>query len=107
MSEEKRTIFVCQSDTCLSRQGKEILDAFEAAELPDDVEVVASGCLGQCNMGANARITPEETWYCRLTPEDVEKIVRQHLENGQQVTEKLHPRIHLQFSFGLPTDTEE
>ncbi|NEO27170.1 MAG: (2Fe-2S) ferredoxin domain-containing protein, partial [Kamptonema sp. SIO4C4] len=75
MSDPKRTVLVCQNCTCLSRQADKVLASFKAADLPEDVEIVPSGCLGQCNMGANARIVPEETWYCRLTPEDVEKIV--------------------------------
>ncbi|MGK7929338.1 MAG: ferredoxin [Spirulina sp.] len=94
-----RTVLVCQNCTCLTRGAEELLKAWQTADLPDDVEIVASGCLGQCNLAPNARILPEETWYCRLSPEDVPRIVQQHLHEGKRVKEKLHPRIHSYYSF--------
>ncbi|MBP0021099.1 MAG: (2Fe-2S) ferredoxin domain-containing protein [Cyanobacteria bacterium SBLK] len=94
-----RTVLVCQNCTCLARGGEKLLQALQAADLPDDVEIVASDCLGQCNMAPNARIIPEETWYCRLSPEDAPRIVREHLQEGKPVKDKLHPRIHSYYSF--------
>ncbi len=98
MTDSQRTILVCQNCSCLARGGAEVLAAFETADLPPDVVVEASSCLGQCNMAPNVRIVPEETWYCRLTPADVERIVVEHLHGGDRVQDKLHPRIHLSFS---------
>ncbi len=94
MTEPQRTLFICQSTSCLARHGAEILAAFQAADLPDGVEVVPCDCLGQCNLAPNARVVPDEIWYCRLTPGDVPEIIHEHLEGGKPVTTKLHPRIH-------------
>ncbi|NJL00092.1 MAG: (2Fe-2S) ferredoxin domain-containing protein [Spirulinaceae cyanobacterium RM2_2_10] len=94
MTDEKRTVLVCQSSSCLERGGTALLAAFQAADLPADVEVQATTCLGQCNMASNVRILPEETWYCRLQPEDAERVVEEHLKKGDRLTDKLHPRIH-------------
>jgi len=95
----KRILLVCQSSSCLERGSAELLAAFQAAELPADVEVQATTCLGQCNLAANCRIVPEETWYCRLSPADVERIVAEHLHGGDRIAAKLHPRIHTSYSF--------
>lgn len=76
-----------------------MLKAFERADLPTDVTVKGADCQGQCSSGPTIRIIPEETWYCLIQPQDVEQIVTQHLQGGQQVEEKLHPRIHPRFIF--------
>lgn len=94
MIEPQRTVLICQSSSCLARQGADVLAAFQGAELPDGVDVVPCDCLGQCNLAPNARVVPDEIWYCRLTPGDVPEIIREHLEQGRPVTAKLHPRIH-------------
>lgn len=99
MTNDKRQILICQNCTCRDRGSQSVLETFQQADLPDDVEVVASDCLGQCNMGPTVRIVPEETWYCRMTPEDATTIVEQHIKGGEMVEAKLHPRIHLRFSF--------
>lgn len=61
------------------------------------VEVCAAGCQGQCNMGVTVRVLPDETWYCRVRPEDVPAIVEQHLQGGEAVERLLHPRMHPRF----------
>lgn len=94
LNPDKRTLLVCQNCSCLSRGSPELLKALAAADLPEDVDVREVGCLGQCNVAPNIRIVPEETWYCRLQPEDIDAIVEQHLKGGQPVQAKLHPRIH-------------
>ncbi len=94
MSEPQRTVLICQSSSCLAHRGADVLAAFQGAELPAGVEVVPCDCLGQCNLAPNARVVPDEIWYCRLTPEDVPEIIQKHLEGGEPVTAKLHPRIH-------------
>ena len=44
--------------------------------------VAESGCMGQCSSGPTVRIMPDNTWYCRVQPEDVDTIVNQHLKAG-------------------------
>lgn len=96
---EKRSVMVCQNSSCQERGSQAVLEAFQAADLPEDVEAIACGCQGQCNMGPTVRVVPEETWYCRIQPSDVPAIVEQHLKKGQPVEAKLHPRIHMRYSF--------
>ena len=37
---------------------------------------------------------PDNTWYCRVRPEDVDTVMQEHIENGQPVERLLHPRLH-------------
>ena len=91
-------VLVCQHQSCATRGSLAVLAAFQAADLPKNVQVVATGCQGQCHLGVTVRIIPEETWYCRVQPEDVLPIVKQHLHLGKRVETKLHPRIHFSYN---------
>lgn len=95
---EARCVLVCQHTSCTAAGSAAVLAAFEAAEATG-FTVTATGCQGQCSSGPTVRIVPEETWYCRVKPTDVSVIVEQHLKGGKPVEAKLHPRIHMRFSF--------
>lgn len=84
---------VCQHRTCLRHQGAEVLAAFQAHRSAH-ILVAASGCMGQCSSGPTVHILPDDTWYCRLRPGDVDTIVSQHLGQGQPVVAHLHSRFH-------------
>lgn len=84
---------VCQHRSCLRQQGAEVLAAFQAHQ-SDNILVAASGCMGQCSSGPTVRVLPDDVWYCRLRPGDVETIVSEHLGQGQPVSAYLHPRFH-------------
>ncbi len=58
--------------------------------------VMVSGCecQGQCGSGPTVRVMPGNSWYCRVTPEDVEAIVQEHFQTGQPVERLLNPRLH-------------
>lgn len=95
---QERCVLVCQHTSCLAAGSVAVLAAFEAANLTE-FTVKGTSCQGQCSSGPTVRIVPEETWYCRVKPSDVPIIVEQHLLGGKPVEAKLHPRIHLRFSF--------
>ena len=99
MTKEPKKVMVCQHCSCVEKGSEEVLAAFQAADLPENVEIVASGCQGQCSVSPTVRILPEETWYCRVKPEDVPLIVEEDLHKGQQVQAKLNPSIHRSFYF--------
>lgn len=91
-----RCIMVCQHQSCQRIGSADVLQAFRDHPVPG-VTVNPSGCMGQCSSGPTVRISPDETWYCRVKPSDVPVIVEQHLIGGQPVEAKLHPRIHPRF----------
>lgn len=60
------------------------------AGLEGQVEVVARGCFGLCNIAPNLYVEPDGIWYSRFTLKDVPVIVRQHLRNNRPVLRLIH-----------------
>nr|WP_290221421.1 (2Fe-2S) ferredoxin domain-containing protein [Trichocoleus desertorum] len=89
----QRQVLVCQYQNCLARGSAQVLAAFQAHLVPE-ADIQATGCLGQCNMGPNVRVVPDEVWYCRVQPSDVPTVVKEHLQSGHAVEPLLHPRFH-------------
>ena len=92
-----RRILVCQNTSCANEGAATILSKFQAEDLPEGYSVCAVGCQGQCSVAPTVRVVPDETWYCRIKPEDVPEIC-EAVRNDTVVTEKLNPRIH-RYSF--------
>jgi len=98
---ESRCVMVCQHQSCQRNNAGEVLKAFERiGDGMEDVSIISSGCMGQCSTGPTVRVTPDEIWYCRVQPEDVEAIAEQHLVEGKPVDRLFNPRIHRSFSWG-------
>lgn len=91
-----RQVLVCQYVNCRANGSAEVLAEFLNCPVAG-VEVIGSECQGQCNMGPTVRVLPDETWYCRVKPEDVVEIAEQHLKGDQVVDRLLHPRMHPRF----------
>jgi (2Fe-2S) ferredoxin len=51
----------------------------------NDVRINASGCLDRCELGPVMVVYPEGTWYRPTTKEEVDEIIRDHLQGGQVV----------------------
>jgi (2Fe-2S) ferredoxin len=92
----KRQVLICQYINCQRNGSADVLAAFQSRPV-SNVEIVASECLGQCNMGATVRVLPDEVWYCRVKPGDVALICDQHLVGEHPVEQLLHPRFHPKF----------
>jgi (2Fe-2S) ferredoxin len=45
------------------------------------------GCLRICEYGPTGVVYPEGTWYAGLTPENLERVISEDLENGRVVEE--------------------
>jgi (2Fe-2S) ferredoxin len=88
-----RQVFICQYRNCLANGSAAVLAEFLAQSLAN-VEVIASECQGQCNIGATVRVLPDEIWYSRVKPADVLEITQQHLKAGHPVKALLNPRLH-------------
>lgn len=58
--------------------------AIESADLGESITLVkkVGACLGLCQHGPNVMIYPDGIWYCGVTPEDVEEIIRTHFIEG-------------------------
>lgn len=94
MEKPKHHIFVCTSSRltgenkgfCVQQKGKDIIQTFveelQDRSLDGEIMVTNTGCLGLCTMGPIVIIYPDQIWYGKVAPEDVEDIM-DALEAGE------------------------
>ena len=94
MAKIKMHVLVCGGTGCHASASAEIIKNFEdilaAKGLQDEVQVVKTGCFGFCEKGPIVKIMPDNTFYTQVKPEDVEKIVNEHIIKGRKVTDLLY-----------------
>lgn len=73
--EPGQQVLVCQNRSCRRAGAARVLAAFKALA-PQEVAVVACGCLGHCGSGPMVLILPAEAWYDHLHPQDVAAIIQ-------------------------------
>ena len=80
----KRQIFVCTNNangekaSCGVHKGEEVFrqlrEIAKTRKLHPMVRVAQAKCLGQCAMGVNIMVYPENIWHSSVRIEDVSKI---------------------------------
>ncbi len=88
-----KCVRVCQNRTCKKQGAVKVLAAFIAFPVLE-VEVTASGCLGQCGNGPMVLVLPDMVWYSGVRPQEVPLLIEQHLLGGQRVKQMLYYRFH-------------
>lgn len=95
----KHHIFICtscrangqQKGFCFQKGSVDIvqrfMEAVEENDLSGEVMITNTGCFGICDKGPIAVVYPEGIWYGNLSEEDVDKIVEQHILEGNPVKE--------------------
>ncbi len=87
----RTNVLCCAGTGCTSSRSAEIYDNFvkyiEQYGLKDEINVVKTGCFGLCQRGPIVAIYPDKVFYCHVKPEDVERIVSEHLWKGRVVKE--------------------
>ena len=90
----KSFILVCGGTGCHSNTGEEIYQELKAAAIKfgvdKDVQVVKTGCFGFCEQGPIVKILPEEAFYVKVTPEDSEEIINEHIVKGRMLDRLLY-----------------
>ena len=83
----RRRVQVCAGTACVFAGSMKMVAAFEqeieAAGLAGQVEVSIIGCHGLCSQGPLAVISGDETYYPKLKPKNVKRIVEEHLRDGR------------------------
>jgi (2Fe-2S) ferredoxin len=94
----RRHIFLCADQTkpeCAPREEglaswnylKKRLEQLGLTRAEEAVYRTKANCLRVCHQGPIAVVYPEGTWYHSVTPEVLERIIREHLIGGRPVQE--------------------
>lgn len=89
-------IAVCTSGRCYpSRKWQPTFEALSSAveKAKLDIEVRTTGCLQVCKLGPVAFYSDDKTWYTLVKPDVAEKIVNEHLVQGNKVIEHIYPPV--------------
>ena len=82
-------VLICAGTGCTSSGSAKLFTEFERciqeAGIDNEVKLVKTGCFGLCAQGPIVVVYPEGSMYCRVTPEDVQEIVSEHLVKGRIV----------------------
>ena len=82
-------VLICGGTGCTSSGSKAIQEAFHESiaknGLEEEIKLVQTGCFGLCALGPVVIVYPDGTFYSRVTPEDVDEIVSEHLLKGRVV----------------------
>ena len=97
MSYYERHVFFC---TNLREDGSACCQRFDALGMRDymkqrskelglagrgGVRINTAGCLDRCEEGPVIVVYPEGVWYTYVDQEDLDEIIREHLQNGRVV----------------------
>jgi NADP-reducing hydrogenase subunit HndC len=89
MAQKKMQLLVCGGTGCSGQQSEAILDSLklelEANALENDVQVVRTGCFGQCSLGPIVKVIPGDVVYTKVKPDDAKEIVEEHVIKGHKV----------------------
>jgi len=84
---------ICAGTACVFAGAMAVRDAFvaevEAAGLADKVVVSITGCHGLCSQSP-VTVLSDDTFYGGLRPDDVERVVAEHLKGGRPVDDFLY-----------------
>ena len=82
-------VLICGGTGCTSSGSKTLQEAFNSSlekfDLTEEIKMVQTGCFGLCALGPIVIVYPDGTFYSRVTPEDVDTIVEEHLLKGRIV----------------------
>jgi len=105
----RRWAFVCLNErdpshprgSCAGRGAAGVFEALReetGRQGLTDVKIVAAGCVEACMVGPVVYVAPDDVWYGGVTVEDVETLVRDHLDGGDPIEPLLIGREEFELS---------
>ena len=91
MKRFEKHIFICENKRpeshprgcCSEKNGFEIKELFKRRikelGLNASVRANSAGCLDACEHGVSVVVYPEQIWYGKVTIDDIEEIIQQHM----------------------------
>ncbi len=90
----KYNIMVCSGTGCTSSHSPAIIAALEESiqshGKESEIKVFKTGCFGLCALGPIVMVYPDGVCYTKVTPDDAEDIIAQHILGGKIVERLLH-----------------
>lgn len=91
-------VLVCRGPRCAAKGASQTMAALtqtlkDRGLGDEDALVAQSGCLFPCNHAPLVAVHPANAWYGPVTPDNVDRIVEEHLIGGHIVSELNHPRL--------------
>ncbi len=87
MAYKRSQVLICGGTGCTSSGSmilvKELKKELVKHDILDEVEVVATGCFGLCELGPVVIVYPEGTFYSRVEAADIPEMVEEHLVKGR------------------------
>ncbi len=81
-------LLVCGDTGCVLAESLDIIDMLRDGLKDrgiDDVSVVQVGCFGFCSEGPIIRVMPDDVFYVRVKPDDVDEIIDRHVVEGEHI----------------------
>jgi len=89
----KQVVIVCQGRSCRKYDAEQVWENFKQ-NLPNEVKLIAVPCLGQCGNGPMVLVESDGTWYSQVHPDEVKKVIEQHIMGQSPIKEMLYPKFH-------------
>ncbi|MCX7904784.1 MAG: NAD(P)H-dependent oxidoreductase subunit E, partial [Caloramator sp.] len=87
-------VLICGGTGCTSSGSMDLKAKFHEEVkkngIENEIEIIRTGCFGLCELGPVVIVYPEGAFYSRVTVEDVEEIVKEHLVKGRVVKRLLY-----------------
>jgi len=79
MTKYKMHLLVCGGTGCRASASDLVVEhlkkELENKGLQDEVQVVMTGCFGFCEKGPIVKVSPDNTFYVQVKPEDAAEII--------------------------------
>ena len=94
INDAEKYILICGGTGCHASRSAEIFIKFqeilEQKNLTDRYKPIRTGCFGFCEQGPIVKIIPDNTFYVRVSIDDVSEIIDNHLINNNKVERLLY-----------------